>query len=84
MNVFVALVAGYLVGARTGRRDLDRLGRSIRALCGTEEFADVVSAARSQLGNTLREMAGTIDGEHRFSDPGGDLVARVSHLVGHD
>lgn len=84
MNVFVALIAGYLIGANSGRKDLDRLGRSVKALCGTDEFADVVSAARAQLGNTLRELAASVDGQRHLPDIGGDLVARVSHLVGHD
>jgi hypothetical protein len=84
MNVFVALAVGYVVGAKTGGKDLDRLSRSLKALCETDEFADVVIAARSQLGSTLRELASVVDGEHRLPDTTGDLVAKVRHIVGHD
>ena len=50
MNVLVALAVGYLIGAKTGGKDLDQLGRSLKALCETDEFADVVAAARAQIG----------------------------------
>jgi hypothetical protein len=84
MNVLLALAIGYLVGARTGGEDLDRLGRSLKALCETDEFTDVMAAGRAQLGHTLRELASVIDGERLPADAGGDLVARVRNLVGHD
>ena len=50
MNILVALAVGYVVGAKTGGKDLDQLGRSLKALCETDEFADVVAAARAQVG----------------------------------
>ena len=58
MGVFVALAVGYVVGARTGSKDLDQVGKALKALSASEEFADVVSAVRSHLGHTLRELAG--------------------------
>ncbi len=85
MNVFLAMAVGYVVGAKTGGKDLDQLGRSLKSLCETDEFADVVSAARTQIGTTLRELAGIVDGEHQAPDAaGGDLVAKVRHLVGQE
>jgi|HubBroStandDraft_1064217.scaffolds.fasta_scaffold2061320_1 hypothetical protein len=84
MSVLLALAAGYLIGARTGGKDLDQLGRSLKALYGTDEFADVVTAARAQIGTTLHELAALIEGEHRLPEEGGDLVARVRHIVGRD
>ncbi len=84
MKTLFALAAGYLIGAKTGGKDLDRLGRSLKLLCNTEEFADVVSAARAQVGSTLREIATIVDGDQHIPDIGGDLVATVRHLVGHD
>jgi hypothetical protein len=83
MSILVALAVGYLVGAKTGGKDLDELTRSLKALCETDEFADVVTAARAQAATTLRELA-AVDGQHGLPDTGGDLVARVRHLVGHD
>jgi hypothetical protein len=98
MNMFVALAIGYVVGAKTGGKNLGQLGRSVKALCLTDEFADVVSATRAQIGNTLRDLASMVDGGHPVAetggdpaaetggDPaaetGGDLVARVRRLVG--
>jgi hypothetical protein len=84
VKMLVALAAGYLLGAKTGGKDLDQLGRSLKALSETEEFGDVVSAARTHVGSTLRELAAIIDGDHPIPDLGGDLVARVRNLVGHN
>jgi hypothetical protein len=96
MGYFIAMVLGYLLGSRTGK-DTDQLGTSIKALRESDEFADVVSAARSHVGHTLRGLASMVDG----SDPsgasgasadgegngageqaGGDLVERVRHIFG--
>jgi hypothetical protein len=84
MNVLLALAVGYLIGARTGGEDLNRLGRSLLALYETDEFAEVMAAGRSQVAHTLRELASVIDGERPAADASGDLVARVRHLVGPD
>jgi predicted nucleotidyltransferase component of viral defense system len=84
MKLVLALVAGYLLGARIGSKDLDQLNRSLKALVETEEFSDVVSVARSQFGNTLRQLADIVDGHARQQDSTGDLVARVRRMVGQD
>jgi hypothetical protein len=80
-NVFLALVVGYVIGAKTGGKELEQLNASIAALLGTDEFADVVTSARSQLGSSLRELGAMVDGEHRLTEVGGDLVAKVRTLV---
>jgi hypothetical protein len=84
MSVFLALIIGYLFGAKTRGRDLDQLGKSLKNLYETDEFADVVSATRVQVANTLRDMAAIIGGELQRPEGGSDLVARVTHLVGRD
>jgi hypothetical protein len=84
VKIALALAAGYLLGAKTGGKDLDQLTESLKALCETDEFADVVAAARSQLGTTLRELASIIDGGRGVTEASGDLVAKVRHLVGHE
>ena len=84
MNILIPLAVGYVVGAKTGGKDLDQLGRSLKALCDTDEFADVVSAARVQMATTLRELASIVDGKRPSDATAGDLVARVRHLVGHE
>jgi hypothetical protein len=83
-NVFLALVVGYVIGAKTGAKELEELGRSVNALFGTDEFAEVITSARSQVGSTLRELASMVDGEQRLTDVSGDLVAKVRHLVAPD
>ncbi len=82
MGVFVALALGYLLGAKTGGEDLDRLVRSLKALCATEEFADVVTAARSQVAVSLRQAASVLDSTGELPEIDGDLLARVRFLVG--
>jgi hypothetical protein len=84
MTAFVALVIGWVIGARSGRKDLDRIARSLRALYGTDEFAEVMTAVRVQIAETLRSTATMIDEHHTDADPGGDLVAHVRRLVRRD
>lgn len=83
-NVLVALVIGYVIGAKTGGKELDQLGESITALLGTDEFVDVVASARAQAGSTLRQLASMVDGDRHLSEVGGDLVAKVRNLVSPD
>ena len=83
MGVFVALAVGYFVGARAGSKDLDQVTRALKALSASEEFADVVSAVRSHVGHTLRELAAMIEGAP--DEPNAhDLVDRVRHLFVRD
>jgi hypothetical protein len=79
MGVFVALAVGYVIGARAGSKDLDQVTQALKALSASEEFADVVSAVRSHVGHTLREVAGMIEGGPSEIDTD-DLVVRVRHL----
>jgi hypothetical protein len=83
-NVLLALAVGYVIGAKTGRKELEQLNRSIVALLGTDEFAGVVSSARSQVGSSLRELASMVDGQGDLTEAGGDLVAKVRNLVASD
>ena len=70
MGVFVGLAVGYVVGAKTGSKDLDQVVKSLRALRESDEFADVVSAVRSHVGHTLREVANMLDGPAQTDDEG--------------
>jgi len=79
MGVFVALAVGYVIGARTGSKDLDQVTQAVKALSASEEFADVVAAVRSHVSHTLREVAGMIEGKPSELETG-DLVERVRHL----
>ena len=63
MIAFVALLVGYVIGAKAGSKDLDEVVGALKRLGGSEEFADVVTAVRSHLGHTLRELAS--GGQHQ-------------------
>jgi hypothetical protein len=82
MKFFFALIASYVIGARTGGKDFDRMTQSLKALYKTDEFAEVVDAARSQAGSVLRDLASMVESHGNVPEVEGDLVARVSHLVG--
>ena len=84
MGIFVALAVGYVVGAKTGSKDLDQLAKSLRALRDSEEFADVVVAVRTHLGHTLREVANTLERGNGVASEhhNGDMVERVRQLFG--
>ena len=84
MNILVALAVGYVVGAKTGGKDLDQLGRSVKALCETDEFSDVMAAGRAQLASTLRELASIVEGGRLPPATSNDLLSRVRLLVGHE
>ena len=83
MGLFVALAVGYVVGARAGSKDLDQVTQALKALSASEEFADVVSAVRSHVGHTLRELASMIEGAPDEPNAN-DLVDRVRHLFVRD
>jgi hypothetical protein len=82
MKVLIALVGGYLIGARAGSRDFDQLTKSFRALYESEEFDDLVSAVRTHASHTLRELADVVDSGSGL--PTHDLVERVRQLAARD
>ena len=85
MKVFLALAAGYVLGARTGSEHFDEVVRSLRAIKDSEEFHDLLTSVRSHAGATLRELATMVErpgGGDADAAAGGDLVERVRHLAG--
>lgn len=88
MGIVVGLVVGYVLGARTGSRDLEQLSRSLKALAGTDEFAEVVALTRAHVGHTLRGLASVVDRDGQVADGASgdavDLVDRVKHIVNSD
>jgi hypothetical protein len=53
------------------------------------EFVDVMTAARSQISSTRRDLASFVDGgastgNHRFNGAASDVVAQVRNLVASD
>jgi hypothetical protein len=82
VNLLAALAIGYVAGAKTGGKNLDELNRSLKALRQTDEFAEVISAARAQVAAALRTTASLVEGQPARPGATGDLVARVRYLVG--
>jgi hypothetical protein len=85
MGPIVAMAVGYVFGARSGGKSLDELIRAARAVRHSEEFADLVSAARVHLAHTMREVATIVEngvGPALSDESGNDLIERVRHLVG--
>jgi hypothetical protein len=87
MGVIMAFLAGYAIGARAGKDDLDELVRSFNAIRESEEFADFTAVLRSHAAHTLRGLAGILEGEPGEGEPAihlmtEDVVDRVRHLVG--
>ena len=84
----VALVVGYVIGARTDSKDFDQVVASFKAVCESDEFADLTTAVRSHVGSTLRGIASMVDGRGdtgvaaRTADA--DLVDRVRYLFARD
>jgi hypothetical protein len=81
MKVFVALVAGYFVGASAGSRDYDQLLDSVRAIRESEEFRDFLAALRSHASATLRELADMLERTGAEGLQSTDLVDRVKALA---
>lgn len=82
MKVLLAMAAGYMIGTRAGGTGSDRLARALRNLYGTDEFAEVISAARCQIAGSLRELASVVDGGRDVPDE--DLLTRVRSLMDPD
>ena len=92
MKVFAALAAGYVLGSRAGREDIDSIISSLRAIKETEEFNDLLTSLRSHAVHSLRELAAVVergilsdaDRDAAAIEPvtAHDLVERVRHLAG--
>jgi hypothetical protein len=82
VGTLAVFAIGYVIGARTGRKEWDDLAKSLKALWASEEFGDVVIAARSHLSHTLRELAEMLDRRDTPDIEDQDLVAHVRTLLG--
>lgn len=84
MTVLAALVAGFVLGTRSKGEEWDEVRRSLVALYGSEEFADVVLACRIQMAKSLRILAQMIDAEPLSVGSEDDVVNRVRNLIAND
>jgi hypothetical protein len=88
MGVLVGLAVGYLIGAKTGSRDLDQLTQALKNLTQSEEFSEVVAALRGHAEHTLRNLADLVStdstGASGLPIEASDLVDRVRLLFERD
>lgn len=78
MELLVAFLAGWALGARATPERRAELVRAWRALRETEEFTTLALAVRAHLASGLRELADLVDGGTPAEPE--DLVARVRAL----
>jgi hypothetical protein len=89
MGILVAFAAGYFLGARAGREELDDVIEALQAIRRSDEFNDLVRALRSHAASALREVASLLDRAGLDTDDlssmsAQDLVDRVKALVGRE
>lgn len=89
MGILVAFAAGYFLGARAGREELDDVLEALQAIRRSDEFNDLVRALRSHAASALREVASLLDRAGLDTDDlssmsAQDLVDRVKALVGRE
>jgi hypothetical protein len=89
MGIVLAFAAGYFLGARAGREELDDVLEALQAIRQSEEFNDLVRAMRSHAASALREVASLldragVDATDLSSMSAQDLVDRVKALVGRE
>jgi hypothetical protein len=87
MGVVLAFAAGYFLGAKAGREELDEVLEALQAIRRSEEFNDLVRALRSHAASALREVAALldradVDAPDLSAVSTQDLVERVKALVG--
>lgn len=89
MGIILAFAAGYFLGARAGREELDDVLEALQAIRRSDEFNDLLRALRSHAASALREVASLldragVDAEDLSSMSAQDLVDRVKALVGRE
>ena len=61
MGLIVVFAAGYVFGTRADAESLDEVVDALRTLRRSEEFHEVVKAARVHVAESLRGLAGMIE-----------------------
>jgi hypothetical protein len=65
MGLLVAFGVGFLIGAQGGREGFDDVVTAAREVRNSEEFADLVMAARGHISESLQELGRRINGDAR-------------------
>jgi hypothetical protein len=79
VELLVAFLIGYAVGAKAGSRRFDDVVRAARAVRDSDEFRGLLGALRTHLGATMREIANLLESEDAEGDE--TLVERVQRLM---
>jgi len=72
----MALLVGYVVGARAGEEGFDELVASVKALRSSEQFAGLVTSMRSHAGYLLQETG------RRISEDAAQPITADAMLLG--
>ncbi|HWW54097.1 MAG TPA: hypothetical protein VNY84_10020 [Acidimicrobiales bacterium] len=81
MGVLLAFAVGYVIGARAGSQDFDDVVKAVNEIRQSEEFNGFLSALRSHVSHTLRDVANVIDETRVESVNSQDLVDHVKQLI---
>jgi hypothetical protein len=89
MGIVLAFAAGYFLGAKAGKEELDEVLQAVQAIRRSDEFNDLVRALRAHAASALREVAtlldrAGVDATDVSSLSTQDLVERVKALVGRE
>jgi hypothetical protein len=79
--VLLAFAVGYVIGARAGSQDFDDVVKAVNEIRQSEEFNGFLSALRSHVSHTLRDVANVIDETRVESVNSQDLVDHVKQLI---
>jgi hypothetical protein len=77
----LAFAVGYVIGARAGSQDFDDVVQAVHEIRQSEEFGGFVTALRSHLSHTLRDVANVIDEAQAEKVNAQDLVDQVKQLI---
>ena len=78
----LAFAIGYIVGANSRQEGYREVVESLRAVRESEEFGGLVSAVRSHLSASLRQLAELVDDSPHDDAGAGRLLERVRTLIG--
>jgi hypothetical protein len=81
VGVLLAFAVGYVIGARAGSQDFDDVVKAVNEIRQSEEFNGFLSALRSHVSHTLRDVANVIDETRVESVNSQDLVDHVKQLI---
>lgn len=87
MGIVLAFAAGYVLGARADRRELDDVIEALQAIRRSDEFRELLRTLRAHAAYTLREIAGMLEkaeGGPISAMTTQDLIDRVKGLTAQD